>query len=154
MNTPLSNIDLKNFIQEADISDPNVIETAKLHNEQHMFHNRGHVILFHKWKQNDDIGHWIPIVRNEHGDAIMFCSYGTQPAQIKGLTEALRDEGVKHLFVNDKQYQSNESAVCGRYSLFVIGCNKMGLNIDQIQQLLENGKKQFGSYDKFIMSLF
>lgn len=154
MDKPLSNFDLDMYIKEADFDKTNIVETSKINHIPHIFNDRGHCILFHKFNKNDTIGHWIPLVRNDKNEAILMCSYGTQPEQIKGLKEALKREGIKKLYVNDKQYQEYDTNCCGKYSLFVIGCNKLGLNIQQMQQLLEAQKKKFGSFDNFILKLF
>lgn len=154
-DTPLSNYDLRDFIQEANINDPNIIQSNDLSRTQHIFDDRGHAIIFHKFNKKDNIGHWIPIVRTNNGkDAIVMCSFGTQLEEIDGLREALERDGIQRVYVNDKRYQNYDSSACGRYSLFVIGCNKLGVGVEGMQKLLEIGKKKYGSYDKFILSLF
>jgi hypothetical protein len=152
---PLSNVNLEKMIKETKINNPNIVETKDLNYIEDIFDNTGHIILFHKWKPNDKIGHWIPIIRKENGDCILFCSYGTDISEIKGLEDAIkRNSDIKRIFVNLKEYQSQQTNCCGRYSLFIIGCNKLGLDIDEIQNVLENGKKQKKNYDNFILSLF
>lgn len=120
------------------------------------FNGNGHIILFHRWKKDDDNAHWIPIIRNRRNDAIIFDSLGkngilTDKTAVNLILDKLRPFCNK-VYVNTKQYQQNDTSTCGKYTMFVISYNKLkkGANIQEIQNHLN--KK--GDTDKYLNNLF
>ena len=156
LNEPLSNMDLNKAILQFDHKGAQIFQDEDITQNtpiEKIFKNRGHCIMFHKYK-GSGVGHWYCLTRDKKKNVVIFDSYGRDPGfYCKNMIPCLKNNGIKNVIINKKKYQHNESAVCGRYGLALCVYNKLGMNIEQIQKALEDGKKKYGSYDKYILSI-
>lgn len=125
-----------------------------------IFNGYGHAVLFHRWSDGNS-AHWIPLIRNKNNEVIVFDSLGKngllkEKEVINRLLDCLMNNGIQKVTFNNKPFQGNETNTCGKWSIFVISMNKMipGCGIDDIISHLEKMKKQFGSYDNYMLNLF
>lgn len=151
-NDPLSNLDLddglkilreKQKFDDANLTPHTDIET--------IFSNRGHSIIFHRYP-NQECGHWYTVLRTPDKKVYFIDSFGKHCDYYnKNWLPCLKNNGIKEIYINNKKYQHDKSAVCGRWGLLFCTCHKYGLNTDQIHKLIEDGKKKYGSYDNFVL---
>lgn len=171
----LTNFDLDKLYSLSNISGDlipsksNIITTYKKdkYNDQtsiedhdpNIFNGYGHAVLFHSWSRSS--AHWVPIIRNKNNEVIVFDSLGKNgilkdKKLIKKLTDVMRENGMNKITFNSKPFQGNDTSTCGKWSIYAISMNKLfnGVNIDKLHKHLDEKKKQFGSYDKYILNLF
>lgn len=126
MDFPLSNLHIDNMINDLDNSGLNMINMNKIKkdtNIEEIFKNRGHTLIFVEYP-DQDIGHWVSMVRNKNNEYTFFDSLGKPLKHYnKEALECILKNG--DLFQNKKKYQSDESSVCGRYAFLLIGLNKL-----------------------------
>lgn len=161
MDKPLSNVDLDKFISEVEKNGLNMYQLRNLKPNTHIeevMGDSGHVVFFYDNK-GTNIGHWITMLRNRDGQYYFIDSYGDSPDYYnKNIMKMLRNNkknGVKSLSINKCLLQDGEgSMTCGRYSIIFVSLNKMGMKPDDMVEFLKKGGKEYGSVDKFVVSLF
>jgi len=114
---PISSIDILNVINTRIIKYEDLRKFRRLDD---LFINDSFVILIPNPKKNDSVGHWVCVVRR--GDVVSyFDSYGRLPDNKIYLNGSfpylskLLIESPYTLEYNDDDYQSNNSATCGRH---------------------------------------
>ncbi len=156
MDIPLSNGHIGEMINDLDNSGLNMVnmhDIKKNTNIEDIFNNRGHALIFVKYP-NQNIGHWVSMVRNKNNEYIFFDSLGKPLKHYnKDAVECILKNG--DLLQNKKKYQSDESSVCGRYAFLLIGLNKLSEG-KETSKLLKNvleGKPKTMSYDEWILHI-
>lgn len=155
MNTPLSNVDLNNAIKQFDSRGANYFNDSDIKpntNIETVFKDRGHTIIFHKYK-DENVGHWYCLLRDNNN--IFYCdSFGENPDfYCKNMIPFLKNNGIKNIIINKEVWQNTKSSICGRYGLVLCTIHKFNPSINEIYKFMENGKKKYKSYDKFILNL-
>ena len=152
---PLSNVDLQTFVKKFEKKGANIIEDKNILPNtpiNEIFNNRGHAIVFHKY-DNSQIGHWYALLQDTNKNVFMIDSFGEKPDKYcKNLIPCLKNNGIKSLTVNDLKMQK-DNAICGRYCVVLCALHKLEQKVPKIYEFLTQGKKNSGSYDKFILDL-
>lgn len=159
LDYPLSNFDLHEAIQmlndKANIKNDDQIKPNTP--IEQIFNNKGHCILYHKWK-GEKVGHWYTCLRTPD-EVFVFDSLANPIDKLcKNMIPFLKNNGIKKIVVNKKKFQNtqkdnNDTAVCGRYGLLLYLLHKLNFSIKDIYKFLEDAKKKFGGYDNAILSL-
>lgn len=156
INTPLSNIDIQEAVKQFEHKGANIISDKIIEPDtdiEEIFKNRGHCIVYHAW-DNQDIGHWYGIFRDPYGLIFFADSFGENPDHYnKNIIPCLKNNGIKEIIINKEKWQNNNSSICGRYGILISVLRKNGLNIDDIYNFMEKGKKLYKSYDKFVLEM-
>lgn len=153
MNKALSNIDIETLLHTLDGSKLNFLPFDDIDDNttlEDVFDHRGHVVLFQSGPAK--VGHWVAMTRNGNNDYVFFDSYGRP---LSYFSKKLQNLLKGTLYNNEKQYQENNSSVCGRYAFLLVGLNKLTNGNDTqkaITQLLNNKPKQY-TYDEFVYEL-
>jgi hypothetical protein len=149
-DTPLSGRQLHEMILEME-ERPNIIDDKNIKSNStvnDIFGDSGHAILFHKWP-NQEVGHWIAIVRNYDGDVYFHDSLGKSPdAYNKNIAKVVLKEYPK-LYYNDIAFQKDDTSTCGRHAVLVCAMNKLGLKPHEIEKEF----KKMKSPDNFVLEL-
>ena len=156
LKVPLSNIDLSTAVKQWDPAGANIYPLKDLQKNtpmEEVWKNKGHVVFFHEYPDSS-VGHWFVATRNPHKEIFLFDSFGKKPDYYnKNILPFLKNNGIKQIIINNKPMQHDESAICGRYSLIGILTNKLNVPMNDFYKFFEAGKKKYGSYDKFVLSL-
>ncbi|MET0570938.1 MAG: hypothetical protein ABWZ79_05895 [Pedobacter agri] len=155
-DVPLSGEDLDNAIKHFDERGVNIKTLNDVKEDtdiEQIFRGRGHVVFFHKYKK-EKVGHWFATLRDRNNNIFFIDSFGMDPGYYnKNLINCFRNNGIKNVIVNKKSMQGENSNSCGRYSVLFCALNKLGLSIPKMYEFIENGKKNHGSYDDFVLEL-
>jgi hypothetical protein len=148
---PLSNFDIQDafdtFKDHANIqSEDQITSHTPLEN---IWKDKGHVVIFKRWP-NQRVGHWYVCLRDRNHNCFIFDSLANKPP--KKMIEFLKNNGFQSIKYNKMKMQGSTS-VCGRYAILGALLNKMNLPLDAFYKFFENGKKQAGSFDKFVLNI-
>lgn len=156
MSVPLSNVDINKAIKQFESRGANIISDAEITPItpiESIFNQRGHAIVYHGYP-NSKIGHWWTLLRDPFGTVCILDSFGkSSQYYCKNLLPCLKNAGIKQVIVNKKKWQNDKSSICGRYGILLSVCHKMKMKIPEIYKFMEEGKKKYGSYDKFVLHL-
>lgn len=163
---PLSNIDLNNLLKDVNETlgenkHINIFTIPEMEKNPSLFKrslNKHHYAVLFIEPKGQKIGHWIIMFKNGKNEVYMFDSYGNHPIDLdENLFKFLKKHFPKIIF-NTFQYQkySPDVATCGRWTMFVLGMNKLinHLNVDILYRILTALKKRYRkSYDYIITNL-
>lgn len=156
MNEPLSNVDINKAIKQFEKKGANIFLDKDIKENtplEKIFNNRGHCILFHQYP-DQEVGHWWTLLRDPNKTVFVIDSFGENPNKYnKNLLKCLKNNGIKNVIINKQKWQGEKSAVCGRYGLLLTTLHKLNLPIDEMYTFMNNGKKKYGSFDKFVLHL-
>lgn len=136
------------------IQHPNIIEMDKItkyKNINQIFNNQGHAIVFIRYP-GEKIGHWTTLLRHD-GEIYFFDSLGyslNHYDKQKYISKLAKKEGYK-VRSNRIKFQSDDTNVCGRYSLMMAMFNKLHLSNDDIDKLLKHIKREYKNIDNFLL---
>lgn len=154
-DVPLSNVDINKLVKQFDEKGANIIQDKDIQPTtpiESIFKDRGHAIVFHKYP-NQDVGHWYCLLRNPQKEVFYIDSFGKSPNYYcKNLIPCLKFNKMRSLIVNDLEMQADNS-ICGRYAVVFCTINKLNQSLPDIYSFLENGRRQCGGYDNFILKL-
>ncbi len=154
---PLSDKDIHDaflsFKDRANIKeDKNITPDTNIND---LFDNRGHVVIFHKYP-NQKVGHWYALLRDKKGNVFFADSLRHRPEYYnKHYMQFFKNNGIKKVIINEDKWQDGNTSVCGRYAIILPVLNKLykGINLDGIYKFFGNGKKKYGTTDKFVLHL-
>lgn len=154
----LSNVDMDKLLQEIDSRGLNWIKSSNIKNNMtvdDLFDDYGHLVIWHPWNKNS--AHWICILRNPNKEYFYFDSFGAKHDVIKEkeiLHILKKDSDKSKLFVNDITFQKDDSAVCGRYCVLLIGLNKIFQgDFKAIDNCLKTLKSKYKNLDELLLDI-
>lgn len=169
IKSPLSNIDLNEFIKDinnefGEKKSVNIFTTKQMMSDPIKFkknlNKNSYCIIFLEPKRGD-VGHWVVFYKNKSGSGTctyFFDSYGNSPKTLdKNLFNFLAKYYPKTKY-NTYQYQkySSEVATCGRYSIFIVGLNRLieDLTLETVFDVFSYFKKKMKKNYDYIVSYF
>ena len=157
MDYALSNVDINKLVKEVDKKGANIENTDDIKKNtpiEKIFKNRGHTILFHDWKEGDEIGHWVAMLRNPKNEVMLFDSLATPINELNpDLKQFFKNNGIKELIINRKQYQNEDNSTCGRYAVLIVALSKLGLDFRQIIDFMDKLKGSDGTFDEGVLNI-
>ena len=144
LDTALSNYDLSHLMSEVDNGTAHIIDDTQITSKtdiKQLFGTHDYVILFHKWPKKR-IGHWVVLTKSGR-NLFYFDSLGDMYSPV--LIDLCKKQGY-NLFVNDIQFQPDNTNMCGRWALLSIASNRLGLSPYQFIEILKREKRNVNKF--------
>lgn len=162
LDIPLSGQEMINMMKEIERKHNNqslMLDTDITPNMtvEDIFKDKGSIILFHSWDENEPVGHWVSLHRfhnkkgkgyEKDGLCYYFDSFGKKPYN-KAIEQVILKE-YPQLLYNDVKFQKDDSNCCGRHNIAVSAFSKLGFSPFQIESMF----KEIGDMDEFVINMF